>query len=95
MVLLDNMAVHHSSQIVAAVEQAGATVCFLPPYSPDYSPIEPCWAKVKTYLRGVAARSRRRLDRALQQALRSIHPAHADGWFRLWGYVDSLKRESL
>ena len=56
-VVLDNLAVHHASAIVQVVRAAGGTVLFLPPYSPDFSPIEPCWAKLKTFLRGCAART--------------------------------------
>lgn len=57
-VVLDNLSVHHASLIEQAVRTGGGTVLFLPPYSPDFSPIEPCWAKLKTFLRGYAARTR-------------------------------------
>ena len=59
-VLLDNLNVHHASCIEHAVQGARGRVIFLPSYSPDFSPIEPCWSKVKTFLRGAAARTRRR-----------------------------------
>ena len=85
-VVLDNLRVHHSSQIETAVEQVGGQVLFLPAYSPDFSPIEPCWAKLKTFLRSVGARTHRRLQQALRQALNTLTAADIRGWFRHCGY---------
>jgi transposase len=85
-VVLDNLAVHHASTIEQAVRAAGSTVLFLPPYSPDFSPIEPCWAKLKTFLRGCGARTHTLLDDALTQALRTLHTEDFRGWFRHCGY---------
>jgi transposase len=47
-VLMDNLRAHKVAGIREAVEQAGARLLYLPPYSPDLSPIEPCWSKLKT-----------------------------------------------
>ena len=88
-VLLDNLNVHHASCIEQAVQTAQGQVLFLPAYSPDFSPIEPCWSKVKTFLRGAAARTRRRLEAALQAALRLIRPEDIHGWFTHCGYLVS------
>jgi transposase len=85
-VLLDNLSVHHASRIEQAVRTRGATVLFLPASSPDFSPIEPCWAKLKTFLRGCAARSRALLDDALTPAFHTLSPKDIQGWFRHCGY---------
>jgi transposase len=85
-VLLDNLKVHQVSTIEQAVQAAGGAVIFLPPYSPDFSPIEPCWSKLKTFLRGCAARTHALLEQALTKALRVIQPNDIRGWFRHCGY---------
>lgn len=85
-VLLDNLKVHQVSTIEQAVQAVGGAVIFLPPYSPDFSPIEPCWSKLKTFLRGCAARTHALLEQALTKALRVIQPNDIRGWFRHCGY---------
>lgn len=85
-VVLDNLAVHRASTIEEAVRTVGGTVLFLPPYSPDFSPIEPCWAKLKTFLRGCAARTPALLEAALTNALQTLRPRDLQGWFRHCGY---------
>jgi transposase len=89
-VLLDNLSVHHASCIEQAVQEAHGQVIFLPPYSPDFSPIEPCWSKVKMFLRG-AARTRQRLEAALRTAFQSLRPDDIRGWFTHCGYLVSSK----
>ena len=86
-VLLDNLNVHHASCIEQAVGAAHGQVLFLPSYSPDFSPIEPCWSKVKAFLRGAAARTRHRLEAALKSALHTIRPEDIRGWFTHCGYL--------
>jgi transposase len=86
-VLLDNLNVHHASCIEEAVSAAQGQVIFLPSYSPDFSPIEPCWSKVKAFLRRAAARTRRRLEAALRTALQSLRPEDIRGWFTHCGYL--------
>jgi len=88
-VLLDNLHVPHASCIEQAVRAAHGQVIFLPSYSPDFSPIEPCGSKVKTFLRGVAARTRRRFEAALRTALPSLRPEDIRGWFTHCGYLVS------
>jgi len=85
-VMLDNLTVHHASLIEQAVNAVGGTVVFLPPYSPDFSPIEPCWSTLKTFLRGCAARTRAVLDEALTKALQTLDPEDFRGWFRHCAY---------
>jgi transposase len=85
-VVMDNLKAHKVSGIREAIEQCGATLLYLPPYSPDLSPIEQCWSKLKTALRAVGARTRRRLDRAITQAIATIREADALAWFAHCGY---------
>ena len=56
-VVLDNLKVHHQSEVRAAIEAAGARLRFLPPYSPDFNPIEQAFAKLKAFLRAVRPRT--------------------------------------
>jgi transposase len=90
-VVLDNLAAHRASRIEEVAEGRGAQVLWLPPYSPDYSPIEQCWSKIKTYLRGAKARTRETLEEALTAALGLVTKADIRGWFKHCGY--SLARE--
>lgn len=85
-VVMDNLSVHKMVAVRRLIEQAGALLLFLPPYSPDFSPIEPAWSKVKALLRGSAARTYDALLDAVTAALRAITPDDARGWFRLCGY---------
>ena len=62
---MDNLPVHHALVIREAIESVGAKLVFLPPYSPDLSPIELCWSKLKQLLRCASARTREALDQAL------------------------------
>jgi len=86
-VLLDNLSAHKGQKIRTAIEAQGARLIFLPPYSPDFNPIEKCWAKVKTALRAAKARTLDSLVEAVAEALRSISPEDAKGWFAHCGYA--------
>ena len=86
-VVLDNLAAHKVAGVVAAIEARGATVCYLPPYSPDYNPIEPAWSKIKEILRAAGARTKRKLYRALKGALAAVSASDARGWFAHCGYA--------
>ena len=85
-VLMDNLGAHKVSGIKEAIERLGAELIYLPPYSPDLSPIERCWSKLKTALRAAGARTRRRLERAIKQALSTITESDALAWFAHCGY---------
>jgi transposase len=63
------------------IAAAGAKLVYLPPYSPDYSPIESCWSKLKTWLRGRKARTREALVEALTTIIPKISSRDAQGWF--------------
>jgi transposase len=88
-VFMDNVPTHKMPTIAAALAAVGARVKFLPPYSPDLSPIEQCWSKVKTFLRSVAARTQKALAAALSNALATITHDDIKGWFAHCGYVDA------
>jgi transposase len=86
-VIMDNLRAHKTAGIREAIEQVGAQVVYLPPYSPDLSPIEPCWSKLKTALRTAQARTREALEYAIAQALATITVSDAHSWFQHCGYA--------
>jgi transposase len=85
-VVMDNLGAHKVSGIREAIEARGAQLIYLPPYSPDLSPIERCWSKIKTALRAIGARTYRALNRAIKQALATITESDALAWFAHCGY---------
>lgn len=90
-VVLDNLGAHRASRLEEVVAECGARVLWLPPYSPDYSPIEQCWSKIKSYLRGAKARTADALDKALAQAIEFVTKADIRGWFKHCGYLLARK----
>ena len=86
-VLIDNLNVHKSETVERQIAARGARLEFLPPYSPDFNPIEQCWAKVKSVLRKMKARSLDELLEALCIAFESITPEDMRAWFAHCGYV--------
>ena len=80
-VVLDNLAVHKSTTAQALIEAAGGRLLFLPPYSPDFNPIEPIFAKVKTALRASAARTPDALLEATKDALDAVTAEDAAGCY--------------
>ncbi len=84
--VLDNLAVHHRAAVRRLLEAHGCRLLFLPPYSPDYNPVELAFAKVKAALRRAAARTRTDLETALAAALDTITPGESTNWFRHCGY---------
>ena len=85
-VILDNLSIHLGPKVRQAIEARGCRLLFLPAYSPDFSPIEEAFSKVKTLLRRASARTREALQEALAQALDLITEADALGWFTHCGY---------
>ena len=85
-VVMDNLGAHRVAGVREAVEAVGARVEYLPPYSPDFNPIEKCWSKIKTALRRAKARTREALEAALKEALLTISEADARAWFAHCGY---------
>lgn len=85
-VVLDNLSVHHVAQVRETIEATGAKVLYLPPYSPDLNPIEPCWSKIKQKLRAAKARVVEALDKATSEAVAAVLPIDAAGFFGHSGY---------
>jgi transposase len=83
---MDNNSIHKLDEIEDAIEAAGAWVLFLPTYSPDLNPIEPCWSKIKSRLRSLKPRTLPDLLDALVVAFSSITRYDILGWFRHCGY---------
>jgi transposase len=88
-VVMDNLSAHKVAGVREIIETAGVRLVYLPPYSPDFNPIEPCWGKVKLCLRALKARTLETLDQAITQALASITPDNALAWFHHCGYLSS------
>ena len=85
-VVLDNLAAHKGERVRRLVEARGCELLFLPPYSPDFSPIEEAFSKVKGRLRKAAARTRGALVEAMGRALDAVTARDAKGWFGHCGY---------
>jgi transposase len=85
-VVMDNLGAHKNAQTLALIEAVGATVRFLPAYSPDLNPIEMMWSKVKALLRKAQARNHPDLLKAIAAALEAITPQDALNWFVACGY---------
>ena len=85
-VVLDNLTAHRASRIEEVAEARGAQVLWLAPYSTDFNPIEQCWSKIKTFLRGVKARTAEALDEALAQAIGLVTKSDIRGQFKHCGY---------
>lgn len=85
-VLMDRLKVHLSQRVKQLISLANASIMLLPPYSPDFSPIENLISKVKEFLRSTEARSKRALNKALGMALESVALEDIRGWFEHCGY---------
>ena len=90
LVVMDNLGAHKVDGVRELIEQTGASLCYLPPYSPDFNPIEKCWAQMKQKLRALKARSVDTLQQALAEALATLTPQNAANYFRHSGYPLSL-----
>ena len=85
-VVLDNLGAHKVKGVQTLIESVGARLVYLPPYSPDFNPIELAWSKFKNHLRRVGARTRRTLARAIRTGLATITAKDARGFFKHCGY---------
>ena len=93
--IMDNLSPHKASCVREAIEAAGATLRYLPPYSPDFNPIEPMWSKVKGCLRSLGARTVETLCDAIGQALARVTPQDCLGYFDHTGYPARKKGAPL
>jgi len=84
--VLDNLGAHRASRIEQIAAACGAKVIWLAPYSPDFSPIELMWSKLKTLFRASKARTREEIEVALVKALTQVTESDCRAWFRHCGY---------
>lgn len=85
-VIMDNLGSHKGTAVREAIEAAGARLRFLPPYSPDFNPIENAFSKLKAMLRKAAARTRDALWDAVGTALNAFTPGECRNYFTAAGY---------
>lgn len=85
--VLDNLSAHKGDRVSELVEERGAELLFLPSYSPDFSPIEEAFSKLKSSLRREKARTKGVLVEAMGRALDAVTPEDVRGWFGHCGYA--------
>jgi transposase len=86
-VVMDNLQPHKAAGVAAILAKAGAELRYLPPYSPDFNPIECMWSKVKSLVRSACARSFETLVEAVAGAIASVTPGDCLGFFQNCGYA--------
>lgn len=91
-VVIDNLSAHKSETVRELIEAAQCRLLFLPAYSPDFSPIELAYSKLKELLRAAAARSKEDLIEAIAEALDKVTSNDAVGWFAHSGYWPARQR---
>lgn len=91
-VTMDNLPVHYATITRNMIKSVGAKVKFLPPYSPDLSPIELCWSKLKEIIRSAKARTIEELDEAITNPINAITDENALNWFQHCGLYFELYR---
>jgi len=87
LVILDNLRAHKNKNSLRLIRKRGAKVLFLPPYSPEYNPIEQAWAKIKQMLRRLTTLSRDTFEKALNLAINAISPHDFLSWALFAGYT--------
>lgn len=85
-VIMDNLPAHKVAAVRETIEGAGARLLYLPPYSPDFNPIEKAFAQIKAHLKKAAARSKQNLDTAIAAAIDTVSPINATNYFTACGY---------
>jgi len=85
-VIMDNLPAHKSAAVRKAIEATGAQLRLLPPYSPDFNPIENAFAKLKALLRKAAARTVNALENAIAEAIDTYTPTECANYFNAAGY---------
>jgi transposase len=84
-IVLDNARIHRGGKIPQIVEKAGCSILYLPPYSPDLSPIEPAWGWIKDRVRQRCPRDDKRRVAAVEESVQALPAAFAPNWFRNCG----------
>jgi transposase len=85
-VVMDNLSAHKGERVRELIEGRECELVYLPPYSPDFNPIEQAFSKLKSYLRAACARSQQMLMEVIGEALRTISASDAEGFFEHCGY---------
>jgi transposase len=80
-VVMDNCSIHKGAEIERLINEVGARLIYLPPYSPDFSPIENLWSKLKSILRKIGARNLPDLAKAIEDAFSEVSLDDLQGWF--------------
>jgi transposase len=88
-VVVDNVGAHKPDRMRTLIEAAGCRLVFLPAYSPDLSPVEEAFSKIKAFIKAAGARTRAALDAAIAMALAAVTASDAPGWFAHAGYATS------
>lgn len=88
-IIMDNCSVHKGEEVKRLIEEAGCHLIYLPPYSPDFSPIENCWSKVKAVLRAIGARTHPDLLKAVEEAFSRVSLKDIRNWFAHCCYCTS------
>lgn len=89
-VIMDNVSFHKVIGVKEAIEATGAQLVFLPPYSPDLSPIENMWSKIKYVIKKFAPRTRSQFRKVIRNAFRAVEQQDLISWFRHCGYTLSI-----
>jgi transposase len=84
--VVDNLSAHKVEGVRQRIEAAGAELLYLPPYSPDFNPIEQAWSRIKQHLRSAKSRTVAALEQIIPQALQAITGQNASAWFSHCGY---------
>jgi transposase len=85
-VVMDNLSAHKGERVRELIEARGCELIYLPPYSPDFNPIEQAFSKLKSYLRAACARTKDTLMKVIGEALSTITVSDAEGFFEHCGY---------
>lgn len=93
-VVMDNLRVHHDKRVGPLIAGAGCTLVYLPAYSPDMTPIEQAFSKIKECLRRMGARTQETLDAAITAAMASVTVQDAMGWFSHCGYLPPSRQSA-
>jgi len=86
-VIMDNMKSHHANDVKKCLDERKVNYLYLPPYSPDFNPIEKLWSKIKAFLRKLKARTPEQLPIAINEAFCAVTPSDCAGWFRFCNYL--------
>ena len=90
-IILDNCSIHFGKEMTALIQKAGAQLIYLPPYSPDLSPIENCFSKIKAILRSLEPRTYPELEKSIEEAFSHVSLEDIRGWFTHCSYCTSAE----